>query len=81
MTNLLIREVEDTIVNRLKTRAKLNRTSLQHEASKALQQGTTLTGAERVALVEEARKAGRLAKVEVTGADIVRSIRDDEDEL
>jgi antitoxin FitA len=81
MSNLLIRDVEDATVERLKIRAKLNRTSLQQEASKALKQGTTLTGAERFAIVQEARKAGRLPKVTVMGADVVRAIRDDEYEL
>ncbi|HEY5793889.1 MAG TPA: hypothetical protein VIU82_02660 [Bosea sp. (in: a-proteobacteria)] len=81
MGSLLIRDVDEEIVQRLKLRAKLNRTSLQQEATKALRQGTSLTGAERFAVVEEARRAGKLPKVTVVGADIVRAIREDEDEL
>jgi plasmid stability protein len=82
MGNLLIRDVEDTIVQRLKVKAKINRTSLQHEASKALSKGTSMTGAERLAILEEARRNGKLPKVSITGAEIVREIRDeDEGEL
>lgn len=81
MGSLLIRDVDEEIVQRLKIRAKLNRTSLQQEATKALRQGTSLTGAERFAVIEEARRAGKLPKVTVVGADIVRAIREDEDEL
>ncbi len=80
MGNLLIRDVEDTLVQRLKLKAKINNTSLQHEASKALGRGTSMTGAERLALVEEARN-GKLPKVGVTGEEIVRAIRDDEAEV
>ncbi len=81
MGNLLIRDVEDTLVQRLKLKAKINNTSLQHEASKALGRGTSMTGAERLALVEEARRNGKLPKVGVTGEEIVRAIRDDEAEV
>jgi hypothetical protein len=68
-------------VQRLKLKAKINNTSLQHEASKALGKGTSMTGAERLALIEEARHSGRLPKADVTGEAIVRAIRDDEEEL
>jgi antitoxin FitA len=81
MGNLLIRDVEDTLVQRLKLKAKINNTSLQHEASKALGRGTSMTGAERLALVEEARRNGKLPKAGVTGEEIVRAIRDDEAEV
>lgn len=82
MGNLLIRDVEDAIVQRLKAKARINRTSLQYEASKALGRGTSMTGAERLAILEEARKSGKLPKVTIAGADVVREIRDeDEGEL
>lgn len=79
MGSLLIRDVEEAIVQRLKAKASLNRTSLQHEAARALRDGTSLTGAERFAMIAQARSAGALPKVTVSGADIVRAIRDDED--
>ena len=81
MVNLLIRDVEDKLVQRLKLKAKINKTSLQYEASKALGKGTSMTGVERLALIENARSHGRLPKVDVTGEEIVRAIRDDEEEL
>jgi len=77
MGNLLIRDVEDTLVQRLKTKAEINGTSLQLEASRALERGAPLTGAERRALLERFEREHGLAKVTIDGADIVREIRDE----
>jgi hypothetical protein len=81
MGNLLIRDVEDTLVQRLKLKAKINNTSLQQEASKALGKGASMTGAERLALIEDARRSGKLPKADITGEEVVRAIRDDEEEV
>jgi plasmid stability protein len=81
MGNLLIRDVEDELVQRLKLKAKINKTSLQYEASKALGKGTSMTGAERFAILENARRNGQLPRADISGAEIVRAIRDDEEEL
>jgi plasmid stability protein len=81
MGNLLIRDVEDAIVQRLKVKARINRTSLQHEASKALGKGTVLTGAERKAIFDRIEAERGFPKVATGGAEMIRAIRDgDEDE-
>lgn len=81
MGNLLIRDVEDAIVQRLKAKAEINGTSLQHEASLALKRGAPLTGAERAAILERFEREHGFVKVTTTGADVVRAVRDgDEDE-
>ncbi len=81
MGNLLFRGVEEAIVQRLKVKARLNRTSLQHEASKALGKGTVLTGAERRAIFDRIEVERGFPQVATGGAEIVRAIRDgDEDE-
>jgi plasmid stability protein len=81
MGNLLIRDVESAIMQRLKVKAKINRTSLQHEASKALGRGTVLTGAERKAIFDRIEAERGFPSVSTGGAEIMRAIRDgDEDE-
>lgn len=81
MGNLLIRDVEDSIVRRLKTKAEINGTSLQYEASAALKRGAPMTGAERAAVLERFEREHGFAKVSTVGADVIRAIRDgDEDE-
>lgn len=77
MGNLLIRDVEDAIVQRLKQRAEINGTSLQHEASVALKRGAPPTASERRALFEKFEREHGFAKVDASGADIVRAIRDE----
>ena len=81
MGDLLLRNVDETLVERLKSKAKLNGTSLQHEATKALERGAPLTPEERRRLFEEFERTVGFPKVNITGAEIVRAIRDgDEDE-
>jgi plasmid stability protein len=81
MGDLLIRGVEEAIMQRLKVKARLNRTSLQHEASKALGKGTVLTGAERRAIFDRIEAERGFPKVATSGAEMMRAIRDgDEDE-
>lgn len=77
MGNLLIRDVEDSIVQRLKDRAEINGTSLQYEASLALSRGATPTGAERRALFERFEQQHGFAKVQTTGAEMVRAVREE----
>ncbi|KPF70954.1 hypothetical protein IP69_08515 [Bosea sp. AAP35] len=77
MSNLLIRDVEDAVLQRLRTKAEINGTSLQHEASLALSRGVPLTGAERKALFEKFEREHGFAKVAASGADIVRDVRDE----
>lgn len=81
MGNLLIRDVDEAIMLRLKAKARVNNSSLQHEASKALGKGTILTGAERRAIFDRIEAARGFPKVATAGAEMMRAIRDgDEDE-
>lgn len=80
MGNLLIRDVEEAVVRRLKLKAELNGTSLQHEASLALRRGAPLAGADRRALFEKFERDHGFPKVKISGAEIVREIRDEADD-
>ncbi len=77
MGNLLIRDVEEAVVQRLKLKAELNGTSLQHEASLALTRGAPLTGADRKAIFDRIEAARGFPKVAISSVDIVRAIRDE----
>jgi plasmid stability protein len=76
MGNLLIRDVEDTLVQRLKLKAETNGTSLQYEASLALKRGAPLTGIERRAILERFEREHGFPKVVTTGAEMIRAVRD-----
>ena len=81
MGNLLIRNVEDAIMLRLRAKARINNSSVQQEASRALGKGTALTGEERRAIFDRIRAERGFPKVATGGAEIMRAIRDgDEDE-
>jgi plasmid stability protein len=80
MSNLLIRDVEDRLVHLLKSKAAVNGTSLQQEASKALKRGAPMTSEERRALFESIDRDGGFPKVSTSGADLMRSIRDGDEE-
>jgi antitoxin FitA len=79
MSDLLIRDVDDQLVQLLKSKAEVNGTSLQQEASKALRKGAPMTAHERRGIFAaiEAHAAG-FPKVTTPGADLVRAIRDDD---
>lgn len=80
MSSLLIRDVDDDLMLRLKTKAELNQTSLQHEASQALKRGSPLTPAERAAVFEQLRRTlGGFPKVRTSGGDLIREMREEED--
>jgi plasmid stability protein len=76
MGNLLIRDVEDALMQRLKLKAELNGTSLQHEASRALERGAPLTGAERRAFFDKIATGRGFPKGKTSGAEMLRAIRD-----
>jgi plasmid stability protein len=79
MGDLLIRDVDDNVIRTLKSKAEVNGTSLQQEAKKALTKGAPLTGEERARVFEELRKEfGGFPKVAISGADIVREVREEE---
>lgn len=77
MGDLLIRGVDDAIMRRLKQRAEINGTSLQYEASLALKRGAPPTPADRKALLDRFERDHGFPKVPVSGAEMVRSARDE----
>lgn len=52
MADLLIRNVDETVLQTLKRRAEAKGTSLQHEAKDALGKGAMLTKADRRAVID-----------------------------
>lgn len=79
MGDILVRAVDDRVVALLKQRAVLNGTSLQTEASRALARGAPLSGEERGRLLQEfARTEGGFPKSDLSGAEILRQVRDEE---
>ncbi|MGL5361567.1 MAG: FitA-like ribbon-helix-helix domain-containing protein [Bosea sp. (in: a-proteobacteria)] len=82
MSDLLIRDVDEQLVQLLKSKAEVNGTSLQQEASKALRKGAPMTAAERLAIFNAIEKeAGGFPKVSTGGAELLRTIRyGDEDD-
>ncbi len=79
MGDLLIRDVDDQLIRTLKSKAEINGTSLQHEAKNALKRGAPLTGAERGKILDEFRKElGGFPKVTMSGADLIREMREEE---
>lgn len=78
MGDLLIRNVGDHIVQQLKSRAEINGTSLQAEATKALEQGAPLSPDEVRAVFEGLDRAwGARPPAAISGAEIVREVRDE----
>ena len=80
MGDLLIRQVDDAVLRRLKGKAEINGTSLQHEAKKALARGAPLSAEEKAAEYEALRQelGGGFLQTELSGAEIVREVREDE---
>lgn len=79
MGDLLIRDVDEQLVQTLKTKAEMNGTSLQQEAKNALRKGAPLTGEERGRILDEIRKEfGGFPKVAIPGADLIREMREEE---
>lgn len=78
MGDILIRDVEDDVVQRLKSKADINGTSLQVEARRALSRGSPLSPDERMAVFAELDTLwGDRLPVDVSGADIVREVREE----
>ncbi len=79
MGDILIRNVDEELVGRLKFKAELNGTSLQHEASEALRKGAPMSPEERRALFDKWEREG-MPQGRTSGADMVRAVRDEEDD-
>lgn len=79
MSDLLLRQVDERLIRRLKAKAETNGTSLQHEAKKAMARGAPLTSEEKAAEFEELRRElGGFPKLRTSGAEIVRGVREEE---
>lgn len=80
MGQLLLRNVDDSLIETLKRRAAAAGRSMEAEARDALARGTQLTGAEKVAMMREIRAANQ--KLRVPGRPQTESwllIREDRD--
>lgn len=80
MGNLLIRDVDEAIIEQLKAKAKINGTSLQHEASEALKRGSPVTGAQRRAILTRFEHEHGFPKVSTDSVAIIRAVRDGEED-
>jgi antitoxin FitA len=79
MGDLLLRQVDEQLIRRLKAKAEINGTSLQQEAKKALARGAPLTSEEKAAEFEALRRElGGFLKMKRSGAEIVREVREEE---
>lgn len=80
MGQILIRNLDDRIIDALKRRAEAGGRSMEAEAREVLRQATRLTGEEKVALIKEmhARTAHLLSSGEPwrEGWELIREARD-----
>jgi plasmid stability protein len=75
MAQLLVRDVSDEVVEKLKARARENRRSLQAEVKLVLEEATRFDRATALKRIEEVRKmlAGRPMS---DSAELIRELRD-----
>jgi plasmid stability protein len=75
MAQLLVRDLSDEVVEKLKARARENRRSLQAEVKLVLEQATRFDRATALKRIEEVRKmlAGRPMS---DSAELIRELRD-----
>jgi plasmid stability protein len=74
MPDILIRGVDPIVVERLKERARLHHTSLQHEAKMALESTVTYTREEFAEVA--ARSRARSGPQTTDSTDLIRATRD-----
>lgn len=83
MGQLLLRNVDDSLIDTLKRRAAAAGRSMEAEARDALARGTQLTGAEKVAMMHDIRAANERLRVRgrpLTEAwELIREDRDADD--
>ncbi len=79
MSDLHIPDVDEDVIRRLEAKAAINGTSIQHEATQALRKGTMLAGEERGRVLDELfRELDGYPKVTISGAAIIREVREEE---
>jgi plasmid stability protein len=80
MGQLLIRNVDDRDLDRLRSRAKLQRTSVEALARLAIKQAAQLTVNEKLALAEDMQAWSREARIpgskQSLGVNLIREARD-----
>jgi plasmid stability protein len=64
MGQMVVRQLDDAKLERLKQRAKLQKTSAEALAREAIHKAAELTVAEKLALVRKMQEAGERAKVQ-----------------
>lgn len=81
MTQILIRHVDDADLDRLRTRAKVQKTSVEALAREAIRQAAKLTVDEKLALVNEMQAWSRRAQIhgksQTLGVDLIREARNE----
>jgi plasmid stability protein len=73
MTTLRIQDVDDTVVDRLRTKARINGISVEEQARRIIADGTTLTREEALRCADEIRARSR--RTNVRSARLIRSDR------
>ena len=80
MAQLLIRQIDDEDMVRLKRRAQAEGTSVEAIGRRALKQAAELSVAEKLALVREMQATWRAARIpgapQTLGVDLIREDRD-----
>ena len=78
MGDILIRDVDEQVVSRLKSKARINGTSLQAEAREALIRGSPVSGEERTAIFTKLDRLWADGPPPIlSGAEVVREVRDE----
>lgn len=80
MAQILVRQLDDSAMERLKTRARQRNTSVEALAREAIHKAAELTVEEKLALIKEAQEWSRRARVpgapQSIGVDLIREDRD-----
>ena len=82
MAQMLVRQLDDDAIERLKVRARERKTSVEALAREAIHQAAELTVDEKMALIRRAQEWSRRARVpgagQSLGTDLIREDRDDD---
>lgn len=80
MGQILVRQLDDAAIERLKARAREKKTSVEALAREAIHRAAELTVEEKVALVRRMQEWGKRAQVpgapQTPGVDLIREDRD-----
>ncbi len=82
MAQILVRQLDDAAVERLKLRAKERNTSVEALAREAIHKAAELSTQEKLALVRRSQEWSRRVRVpgapQTLGVDLIREDRDDD---